>query len=78
VITAHLQLPPEPLSERLGRDLPPELESLVLRCLEKDREARFASASDLERALSLLPEALEWDPETAAAWWGNGTPPSGR
>lgn len=36
----------------LRRDLPPELERVVLRCLEKDRTKRYASVGELGRALS--------------------------
>src|SRR5688572_14337204 len=46
---------------RHWRDCPPALEGLVLRCLEKDRERRFAAAAEviaaLERQLGADPEA---------------------
>ena len=45
--------PPQPP----GTSLPPELEHIVSRCLEKTREARFQSASDLAFALANLPES---------------------
>src|SRR5579859_2058895 len=43
---------PRPLRE-LRPDVPPELEAVVHRCLEKNREARFASIGDF--AMALLP-----------------------
>jgi serine/threonine protein kinase len=42
--------PPRPSS--LVPDLPPELEALVLRCLEKDAETRFANVDEVIEALS--------------------------
>jgi tRNA A-37 threonylcarbamoyl transferase component Bud32 len=50
VIDAHLtQAPPNPLD--LAPELPPELATVVLRCLEKDPRRRFASATELRNAL---------------------------
>ena len=37
---------PEPVS-RFSYDLPPEVERIIRKCLEKDRERRYASARDL-------------------------------
>ncbi len=37
---------PEPVS-RFSYDLPPEIERIIRKCLEKDRERRYASARDL-------------------------------
>lgn len=42
--------PPPPLTAS-RRDAPLELEAIILRCLEKDRERRFASVAELARAL---------------------------
>ncbi|MEY2932420.1 MAG: hypothetical protein RL033_3169 [Pseudomonadota bacterium] len=41
---------PPPLSAS-RRDAPPELEGIILRCLEKDRDKRYASVSVLAKAL---------------------------
>jgi len=48
MILHHPPLPPS----RYRSDLPKELEAIVLRCLEKDRAARFPSAAELEAALA--------------------------
>jgi len=39
---------------RVRRDTPQELERIVMRCLEKDREARYRSAGELHRELAAL------------------------
>ena len=46
----HLNTPPLPLSE-IRSDLPSSLEKIVMRCLEKDPEDRFASMDELLGAL---------------------------
>lgn len=44
---------PRPLTT-LRPDLPPELAAVIARCLEKDRDRRFASAAELAAALTRL------------------------
>jgi serine/threonine protein kinase/CHASE1-domain containing sensor protein len=68
VCAKHLTIPPEPPSERLGRPIPPALEALVLRCLEKDPDKRPESAEALLRELGAL-DLDGWDPDTARRWW---------
>jgi hypothetical protein len=48
--------PPVPLRQ-LRPDLPEEVQAVILRCLEKDREHRFQTVADL--AMALLPLAPE-------------------
>jgi tRNA A-37 threonylcarbamoyl transferase component Bud32 len=53
VLHRHATEPPEPPSVRApDRDISPALEAVVLRCLAKDREARFAGADDFVAALT--------------------------
>jgi serine/threonine-protein kinase len=68
VCAKHLSVQPDSLSERLGRALPPELEALVLRCLEKDRDKRPATAQALDALLAALPVG-PWSAEDARRWW---------
>jgi CHASE1-domain containing sensor protein len=68
VCAKHLTVVPEPPSERLGRALPAGLEALVLRCLEKDPDARVSSAEQLASELAEL-GLTGWDAARARAWW---------
>ena len=51
---------PTPIRE-INPDLPLELESVILRCLEKQPSARFASAADLREALKTIMMAMHLD-----------------
>src|SRR5262249_20882864 len=48
-------------------EIPPALEEVVLRCLEKDRERRFADAAELGAALSPFRSSLHGGAASAAA-----------
>src|SRR3954468_2145325 len=50
LLAAHLTEVPAPI-ERLSPDVPPRLSALVMRCLEKEREARPQSAREIVDAL---------------------------
>lgn len=49
---AHVTAPPPRVGEVLGRRIPEALELIVARCLAKDPGQRFATAEDVDRALS--------------------------
>lgn len=53
VITGHIERPPRP-PRQLVALVPPELETLVLRCLAKAPAQRFANMSELRSALAPL------------------------
>lgn len=65
----HVTQPPEPPSKRLGRDLSPDLESVVLRGLQKEVEDRFENARALAEALQQCDAATDWGEPQAARWW---------
>ena len=52
VLVAHIEQPVMPPSEvRPHREIPPAVEAVVLKCLEKDPNRRYADMKDLEAAL---------------------------
>jgi serine/threonine-protein kinase len=68
VLTAHLQQDPERPSARV-RDVPADLEGVLLACLAKDPEERPESAAALESRLLACADAGRWTSAQAAAWW---------
>jgi hypothetical protein len=67
VCSRHLNEAPAPLASR-GVRVSPELEAVVLACLEKKPERRPQSALELRRRLEAC--AVEpWDSERANRWW---------
>jgi hypothetical protein len=42
---------------------------LILRCLERDPEARPQTAYELVTLLAASPSIAEWNVEQRAAWW---------
>lgn len=69
VCGAHLHKTPEPLSDRLGAALPPELEALILKCLAKNPAERPQSADELDQALAACEVGEAWTVERARQWW---------
>jgi serine/threonine-protein kinase len=49
----QMQVRNEPiLPSKLWSDIPPDLEAMILRCLRCDRDERYASARELNAALT--------------------------
>jgi serine/threonine protein kinase len=65
----HIRTPAESISQRLGRPVSPELEALLLKCLEKIVTDRPQSAKELREALEALPQAKTWTTADAERWW---------
>ena len=64
----HLHTEPTPPSERLGIELPSDLEALLMQCLKKDPEARPQSARALFDALGEC-QVERWTSSDATDWW---------
>jgi eukaryotic-like serine/threonine-protein kinase len=71
VLAAHQHKDPTPLTVHRP-EVPPELDRVVRRCLEKEAGKRFPDAEAVAQALTAaLKESgiLPWDDEQAARWW---------
>ncbi|MBP6629905.1 MAG: serine/threonine protein kinase [Kofleriaceae bacterium] len=58
---------PAPVPSSLVPTIPPELDAVILRCLEKDPAHRFQSADELAAALAAIEPALHGVPKLATA-----------
>jgi serine/threonine protein kinase len=71
---AHVSKTPKPPSSRIDAPIEPELERIVLACLEKDRERRPQSAEELRERLAAIRFAEPWSRERSASWWHEHRP----
>ncbi len=69
MLASHIRDEPVPPSERCELDLPPELDRVVLRCLEKDPDGRIGTADELDSLLAELQDVYPWTAEQARGWW---------
>ncbi len=74
VISDHVHTAPSPPSTRSDAQIPPELDALILECLEKDPERRPKSAAELQSRLHGIPLASPWTRERAQHWWTHHAP----
>ena len=65
----RLEEEPLPPSTRIGRSICPQLEALILRCLERDPKDRPQAAHELITLLAASPRIADWNVERRAAWW---------
>ncbi|MEM9190337.1 MAG: serine/threonine-protein kinase [Myxococcota bacterium] len=72
VCSHHLHTDPEPPSNYV--EISEALETLLLRGLEKDPDARPSSAREFAESLQASGFEIEWDREQAAKWWKEHQP----
>ena len=70
---AHATERPEPPSS-LGTEIPEELEAIVMRCLEKDKEKRPQSAAQLAQQIVDTSLAEQWTQNQRERWWLENLP----
>jgi hypothetical protein len=69
ILVQHASATPVRPSERSSQPIPPELDQLVMACLEKEPADRPQTARELARRLNEIPGASGWTQERAAMWW---------
>ena len=69
MLASHIRDEPVPPSERTEMELPPELDEVILRCLEKDPDVRIRTADELDDLLVELEHVYPWTVEAARGWW---------
>ena len=74
LMSHHAHQAPDPPSRHAPHTLPPELESTLLACLEKDPARRPQDAGELARRLAAVPLVRPWTEEWAAGWWRAARP----
>jgi eukaryotic-like serine/threonine-protein kinase len=70
LLFAHANEPVAPPRDFDPR-IPEEIERVILRCLAKRPEDRFASVEELAEALDRCPAAGTWTQARAAGWWNS-------
>jgi serine/threonine-protein kinase len=69
VLSQQIHAVPQRPSSRLGAELPPDLERIVMRCLAKDPGQRPQSVLDLAAELRETALARTWGDRDGAVWW---------
>jgi hypothetical protein len=72
-LAAHRDAPPPPPSAHCGA-VPRSLDTVVLRCLEKEPARRYSSVADLDAALRSLSDVGQWSEGDASRWWAEHDP----
>lgn len=68
ICAQHMTAKPEPLAVAAGRPVHPDLERLIMQCLEKKREDRPATGAEIADQLHAL-SIERWSQRQAAQWW---------
>ena len=66
---AHVNEEPLPPSELSPYRIPPELDRIILDCLQKSPQNRPSGMLELSRRLSKVPLRKVWNEERASHWW---------
>ena len=70
----HINEAPAVPSERSELIIPPELDALVLECLEKDPENRPGSAQEMSERIREITLDRPWSKNDARRWWETHRP----
>jgi serine/threonine-protein kinase len=67
----HLHDEPVPPSQRISREIPPDLEAVVMACLAKQPGDRPRSAEKMSEMLSRCKGYGDWTQAKAQQWWSS-------
>jgi len=74
IVLKHINEAPAPPSRRSELEIPAELERIILQCLAKKPEERFATAGELAAALDRVALSRPWSEERVHRWWDTHLP----
>lgn len=74
MVLAHVGSAVEPPTSRTELDIPPDLERVIMRCLEKIPADRPQSAEELSALLGECALGEPWTDQRAAEWWNVHSP----
>lgn len=69
MVAAHVHETPIPISQKTSIAVPPDLEAVVMACLEKNPDERPQFALELKDRLGQVSVEPAWTVERAVAWW---------
>ncbi len=69
MLVAHADKTPDPPSMHAAHPVPAALDAIVLKCIEKDMNERFANVDELLEELTALHTECTWDHAKADQWW---------
>jgi tRNA A-37 threonylcarbamoyl transferase component Bud32 len=74
ILMDHIQKLPVPPSQRIDTAIPPELDRVIMACLQKDPSNRPQTMQELAEGLRAVPLRERWTEERARRWWlANGS-----
>jgi eukaryotic-like serine/threonine-protein kinase len=74
MLIMHAHQKPTPPSKRLGSPVQPELEAVVMACLDKNPNHRPQTAVEVGETLAAIRFEHPWTPERARLWWRTNMP----
>jgi serine/threonine protein kinase len=74
MLVHHVNTVPLPPSQVSELPIPPQLEAILMMCLEKDPARRPSSALELDSMLAAVPLKDPWTAARAQTWWETHAP----
>jgi serine/threonine-protein kinase len=74
MVVEHVKTPPVPPSERTEVEIPPQLDDLIMACLNKDPDSRPQSMFEVVKLLEECKCPQPWTRDRADSWWSTHLP----